>query len=633
MKKIIVSILVIGLLLNVAPLTIVGERVFEEALSDAISVSHTISDGLGAMGSNRDDGTVDSFSFITESENQDLLLLEGWPVNLETVGILASPNSYDFNGDGKEEIVIATYGPNEENKYDEGRIYVIYSDGIIANGWPFITEGPAPATPAIGDLNNDGIPEIVAICWNFIYILHFNGSVVWQKYINKCYCNSPVLVDIDMDGLLEIIVSTYSGKIFAWNYSGANVIGWPITINQSGDFRISTPAVCDLDKDGYIEIVVNTEDNKTYVFNHDGTVADGWPVVFPINPNSSGINFIRPPAVADLDGDGDFEIIRDGGKQLYVLEHDGSIAKGWPQDIEYYFNNAFSLGDIDSDSLPEIVFGRSDTSGYGYLYAFNSDGSDVNGWPIIFDWNVYPVTPCAIADVNSDLLPEIIVRCKGELYIFNADGSILDGWPQGNISDNPFGSTFMPSPLVTDLNGDGNIEIVAPSDFDSVYLWDLQGVYDKETMEWPMFQHDSRNTGSYNRPPNAPTITGPTSGNPNVEYEYSFVTTDSDDNNVYYYIDWGDGYDSSWLGPYGSSEEVTVGHKWSEKGTYTIRAKARDIHGAESGWGTLSVTMPVNQPSGQQSSITTSTSTATTITTKNYLSSLFFFLFQNPAFH
>ncbi len=47
-----------------------------------------------------------------------------------------------------------------------------------------------------------------------------------------------------------------------------------------------------------------------------------------------------------------------------------------------------------------------------------------------------------------------------------------------------------------------------------------------------------------------------------------------------------------WIGPFPSGQQQTVNHTWNKKGTYTIKAKARDSHEQESDWGTLSVTMP-----------------------------------------
>jgi parallel beta-helix repeat protein len=96
-------------------------------------------------------------------------------------------------------------------------------------------------------------------------------------------------------------------------------------------------------------------------------------------------------------------------------------------------------------------------------------------------------------------------------------------------------------------------------------------------------------------PPDAPAITGSTSGTAGEEYEYSFVTTDPNGDDVYYYIDWGDESFEEWIGPYESGEEVKVSHTWDEEGTYTIKAKAKDIYNAESDWGTLEVSMPRNK--------------------------------------
>jgi len=98
--------------------------------------------------------------------------------------------------------------------------------------------------------------------------------------------------------------------------------------------------------------------------------------------------------------------------------------------------------------------------------------------------------------------------------------------------------------------------------------------------------------GWLNQPPEKPTIEGPAKGKIKVPTEYNFTTTDPDGDNVSYYIDWGDDTNSGWIGPYSSGEKITQTHTWSKKGTYTIKAKAKDSHGNESGWGTLSITMP-----------------------------------------
>ncbi|EMR74656.1 PKD domain protein [Thermoplasmatales archaeon SCGC AB-540-F20] len=107
-----------------------------------------------------------------------------------------------------------------------------------------------------------------------------------------------------------------------------------------------------------------------------------------------------------------------------------------------------------------------------------------------------------------------------------------------------------------------------------------------------------------NEAPDAPDIEGPTvkpvprslpkQGEP---INYTFKSTDPDGDNVSYYIDWNDGDFEDWFGPHESGEEVVVNHTWSAEGVYTVRAKAKDIYGAESDWGTLEVTIPKNKQS------------------------------------
>jgi len=93
-------------------------------------------------------------------------------------------------------------------------------------------------------------------------------------------------------------------------------------------------------------------------------------------------------------------------------------------------------------------------------------------------------------------------------------------------------------------------------------------------------------------PPLAPNIDGPTSGTIGEEQIYKFNAIDPDGDNISYCIDWGDNSGEVCIGPYLSGVDVSANHSWSEEGSYTIKAKARDIYGAESDWTTLEVNMP-----------------------------------------
>lgn len=95
-----------------------------------------------------------------------------------------------------------------------------------------------------------------------------------------------------------------------------------------------------------------------------------------------------------------------------------------------------------------------------------------------------------------------------------------------------------------------------------------------------------------NEAPGAPDITGTLNGNPEKEYEFSFFTIDPEGDDIYYYIEWGDGTIDEWIGPFGSNEEVKIMYNWTNEGEYTIKAKAKDVFNAEGPEGTLKVNMP-----------------------------------------
>jgi uncharacterized protein YceK len=95
-----------------------------------------------------------------------------------------------------------------------------------------------------------------------------------------------------------------------------------------------------------------------------------------------------------------------------------------------------------------------------------------------------------------------------------------------------------------------------------------------------------------NTPPDAPQITGPAEGKAGKPYLFNLLTTDAQDQDIYYFIDWGDNTSSGWRGPYISGTAIHVTHTWAEQGTYVVKAKAKDIMDSESDWATFSVAMP-----------------------------------------
>jgi hypothetical protein len=124
----------------------------------------------------------------------------------------------------------------------------------------------------------------------------------------------------------------------------------------------------------------------------------------------------------------------------------------------------------------------------------------------------------------------------------------------------------------------------------------MEGVDYKTLEEWQPLGDPSLAIASSSQPPAKPQKpSGPASGKANVEYPYTSSTTDPDGDQVYYLFDWNDGTTSGWVGPYNSGATATAQHTWKKQGNYEIKVKAKDEHGAQSGWSDpLPISMPRN---------------------------------------
>jgi hypothetical protein len=105
-----------------------------------------------------------------------------------------------------------------------------------------------------------------------------------------------------------------------------------------------------------------------------------------------------------------------------------------------------------------------------------------------------------------------------------------------------------------------------------------------------------RGESNVNTPPNVPNKpAGPATGEIGIEYTFTTSTTDAQNNDVYYMVSWGDSV-SDWLGPYTSGETVSVKHTWNFVGDYSLKVKAKDSEGLESGWSAASFISIVSLP-------------------------------------
>lgn len=102
-----------------------------------------------------------------------------------------------------------------------------------------------------------------------------------------------------------------------------------------------------------------------------------------------------------------------------------------------------------------------------------------------------------------------------------------------------------------------------------------------------------------NQPPTNPAIDGPSWGLGGKKYVFTFLSSDQDGHDVYYKIDWDDGTNTGWIGPYGSSEEITLNYSWNKKGEYSIKAWAKDTLDDKSGQANFKIKILTNDKSLQ----------------------------------
>jgi hypothetical protein len=120
----------------------------------------------------------------------------------------------------------------------------------------------------------------------------------------------------------------------------------------------------------------------------------------------------------------------------------------------------------------------------------------------------------------------------------------------------------------------------------------------KTIEEWQPFGDPTLAIADESLAPEKPDVPeGAITGDANKEYTYTTSTIDPDGDQLYYLFDWGDEKFSGWAGPYNSGQTAEASHKWSEKGDYEIRVKAKDDHGVQSDW---SDPLPISMPKNKQ---------------------------------
>jgi len=376
------------------------------------------------------------------------------------------------------------------------------------------------SAPTIGDVDNDGVNEIVfGSLAGKVWVLEADGSVLWTadttiagQSTPSAVNSAPVVADIDNDGDVEIIVGVGSlqvpnqqGGVVALDHNGSRL--WSHqgfdTFNMWTDGGpdgykegvYSSPAVGDIDGDGFLDIVFGGWDNRIWALDRNGNPLSGFPFVHYDTTWGS-------PSLFDVDNDGREEIFLGGdasigpglpnstlqGGRFRVLDWaNGTISERYPAiERNDIFQSSSVIGDINGDGRMEVVVGGSvqfySAAPARQVWAFHADdGSMLPGFPVQLPGRVFS-TP-ALGDVDGDGQVEIVVNTmnegppgsggvSGRIVVIENNGAVK--WTADALEGDFPGAiiSYLASPIIIDADGDGDLDIVAQS---NVFTFVVEG--------------------------------------------------------------------------------------------------------------------------------------------------------------
>jgi len=235
---------------------------------------------------------------------------------------------------------------------------------------------------------------------------------------------------------------------------------------------ISPPALVDLGGDSDLEIVFSDVAGNIQVIQADGTNLPGWPVNVGV-PLADG-----PVAVGNLDGNQLYVVAGTADDHVYAYLADGTLADGWPYDIGLTESAYVSIGALGGPFPRTVVVCAGNRLRWVSHHGITPPGA--TGWNT---GATYPAGPAAIGDIDGDGVSEAVVGFNTAVFAFNMQTTTV-------ILSHAMGVEISDALTLGDFDLNGDVEIVVPTMVGDLYLLEGDGAAFPGT--WPF----SSSTGS-----------------------------------------------------------------------------------------------------------------------------------------
>ncbi len=369
--------------------------------------------GAASLVRNGDELTLRLDSYFSEDRSEPVRDL--WAFSIGGARITGKPVIVDILGGSRDELLVAT---------DNNQIF-----GIAADGTGFL------------EVNTGGDRPV-------------GSPMVYDWYGNNQHA----------------ILIAAGNQIYAWNARGAPLPNFPVTMDEP----ITTPlTLADVSRNGRPEMIVATADRKIHVLDQRGRNISGW-------PQDVNVQVDKKPEFREFDGERTLWVT--AGNGLFGFTPDGNRRERFPIFIESDF------GPITFHQN-HILAGASD----GHLYAIGrssffadslvvalengNEAEQQNGMEVrrVYVGNS-PIINAPIVETlevshNGSTVNERMIAIQslnGNLFLLNETGQLR---MSQNMGQTAAGYDNM---LITDLNGNGEPEIIGLSETGRIYAWEIK---------------------------------------------------------------------------------------------------------------------------------------------------------------